>query len=202
MSADESASGGTYAVCWNGGQRVTINGQDAGDFEAVHRQKTRLTFVAATDCPPSAAKAYRMSIDPHNGSSTGSPAGNVVVVENGVGRLVVDYTPPANGSKSIVFLRMHFAPEGLGYGYQIDGGRRSSATIPASSPHRCWSASWRRSQARLSEASSSVDGLRNVRTGRLRPDASVRKLSQASRDSIANRSPDSYRACTGAKLRR
>ncbi len=134
MSADESASGGTYAVCWNGGQRVTINGQDAGDFEAVHRQKTRLTFVAATDCPPSAAKAYRMSIDPHNGSSTGSPAGNVVVVENGVGRLVVDYTPPANGSKSIVFLRMHFAPEGLGYGYQIDGGRPVIRNDPGIQP--------------------------------------------------------------------
>jgi hypothetical protein len=134
MSADESASGDTYAVCWNGGQRATINGHDAAEFEAVYQGKARLTFNAAPDCPPSSAKAYRMSIDPHNGSSTGPPASNVVVVENGVGRLVLDYTPPGNGAKSMVFLRMHFAPEAPGYGYGIDSGKPVIRNDPGIQP--------------------------------------------------------------------
>jgi hypothetical protein len=122
MRGEEAAGSVTYHVCWNGGQRVTIENQDAEEFKPVLMQAAKLTFVEGTDCPPSAAKAWRMSIDPHIDSATGSPTSSVKPIENGIGKLVLDYTPLAQKG-AMVYLRMHFAPEGLGYGYQINSGK-------------------------------------------------------------------------------
>lgn len=122
MSGEEAAGEVTYQVCWNGGQRVTIDNQDAETFKPVLMQRTKLVFVEGKDCPPSAAKAWRMSIDPHIDSATGSPTSSVKPIENMPSRLVLDYTPLAQKG-SMIYLRMHFAPDGLGYGYQINGGK-------------------------------------------------------------------------------
>src|ERR1700754_390803 len=97
----------THSVCWPKAREATIDNVAADKFEILAMVPTRVEFIqGGTSCPATGTKFFRMRLEPHAGSWTGPPSSDVVIVENGIGKVAFVYTPPATKGPTYLAMKL------------------------------------------------------------------------------------------------